>query len=62
MTLQRGKIFGLVLFKRRVTDQEVGPALRRQSGALREPQRISSVAKDILYSRGNRMAADFFCQ
>ena len=33
MTLQRGNIFGLVLFKRRVTDQEVGPAGQRQSGA-----------------------------
>ena len=33
MTLQRGRIFGLVLFKRRVTDQEVGHAGQRQSGA-----------------------------
>ena len=33
MILQRGRIFGLVLFKRRVTDQRVGPALQRQSGA-----------------------------
>ena len=33
MTLQRGRIFGLVLFKRRETDQEVGPAGQRQSGA-----------------------------
>ena len=33
MTLQRGRIFGLVLFKRRVTDQEVGPAGQRESGA-----------------------------
>ena len=33
MTLKRGRIFGLVLFKRRVTDQEVGPAGQRQSGA-----------------------------
>ena len=33
MTLQRGRIFGLVLFKRRVTDQGVGPAGQRQSGA-----------------------------
>ena len=30
MTLQRGRIFGLVLFKRRVTDQGVGPAGQRQ--------------------------------
>ena len=28
-----GRICGLVLFKRRVTDHEVGPAGRRQSGA-----------------------------
>ena len=33
MTLQRGRIFGLVLFKRRITDQGVGPAWQRQSGA-----------------------------
>ena len=31
--LQRGRIFGMVLFKRRVTDQEVRPAGQRQSGA-----------------------------
>ena len=30
MTLQRGRIFGVVLFKRRVTDQEVGLAEQRQ--------------------------------
>ena len=33
MTLQAGRIFGLVLFKRRVTDQGVGPAGPRQLGA-----------------------------
>ena len=33
MILQRGRILGLVLFKRRVTDQGVGPAWQRQSGA-----------------------------
>ena len=33
MILQKGRIFGLVLFKRRVTDQEVGHAGQRQSGA-----------------------------
>ena len=33
MILQNGRIFRLVLFKRRVTDQEVGPAGQRQSGA-----------------------------
>ena len=33
MTLQRGKIFGLVLFKIRITDPNVGPAEQRQSGA-----------------------------
>ena len=33
MILQRGRIFELVLFKRRVTDQGVGPARQRQSGA-----------------------------
>ena len=33
MTLQRGRIFGLVLFKRRVSDQGVGPAGQRKSGA-----------------------------
>ena len=33
MILQRGRIFGLVLFKIRVTDQGVGPAWQRQSGA-----------------------------
>ena len=32
MTLLRGRIFGLVLFKRRVTDQGVVPARQRQSG------------------------------
>ena len=32
-TLQRGKIFGLVLFKIGVTDQEGRPAGQRQSGA-----------------------------
>ena len=31
MTLQRGRIFGLVLFKRK--DQEERPAEQRQSGA-----------------------------
>ena len=33
MTLQRVRIFGLVLFKRRVTDQKVGPTGQRQLGA-----------------------------
>ena len=33
MTLQRGRIFGLVLFKRKITDQEGGPDGQRQSGA-----------------------------
>ena len=33
MILQRGRIFGLVLFKRRVTDQGVRPAWQRQLGA-----------------------------
>ena len=33
MTLQRGRIFGLVLFKRKVTDQGVKPAGQRQLGA-----------------------------
>ena len=33
MTLQRGGIFGLVLFERRITDQGVGPVWQRQSGA-----------------------------
>ena len=33
MTLQRGRIFRLVLFKRKVTDQEWRPAEQRQSGA-----------------------------
>ena len=32
MTLQRGRIFGLVLLKRKVTDQEGRPARQRQSG------------------------------
>ena len=33
MTLQRGRIFGLVLFLRKITDQEVGPAGQIQLGA-----------------------------
>ena len=33
MTLQRDRIFGLVLFKTKVTDQEGRPAGQRQSGA-----------------------------
>ena len=33
MPLQRGRIFGLVLFKRKVTDQEGRPVGQRQSGA-----------------------------
>ena len=33
MTLQRGRIFDLVLFKKKVTDQEGRPAGQRQSGA-----------------------------
>ena len=33
MILQRGRIFRLVLFKRRVTDQEGRPAGQRQLGA-----------------------------
>ena len=33
MTLQRGRIFGLVLFKRKVADQEGRPAGKRQSRA-----------------------------
>ena len=33
MTLQRGRTFELVLFKRKVTDQEGRPAGQRQSGA-----------------------------
>ena len=32
-TLQRGRIFRLVLFKKRVTDTEMGPAGQKQSGA-----------------------------
>ena len=32
MTLQRSRIFGLVLFKKRITDQGVRPAWQRQSG------------------------------
>ena len=33
MTLQKSKIFRLVLFKRRITEQVVGPDWQRQSGA-----------------------------
>ena len=33
MILQSGRIFGLVLFKRRVTNQGVGPAWQRRWGA-----------------------------
>ena len=33
ITLQRGRIFKLVLFKKKVRDQEVGPADQIQSGA-----------------------------
>ena len=33
MNLQRGKIFGLFMFKRRVSDQGVGPAGQKYSGA-----------------------------
>ena len=33
MTLQRGSIFGLVLFKRKITDQERRPAGQRQTEA-----------------------------
>ena len=33
MTLQRDRIFGLVLLKTKVTDQEVRPTGQRQSGA-----------------------------
>ena len=33
MNLERGRIFGLVLFKIRVSDQGVGHAGQRQSGA-----------------------------
>ena len=33
MTLKRSRIFGLVLFTRGVTDQEVGPTGQRQLGA-----------------------------
>ena len=33
MTLQRGRIFGLILLKKRVSDQRVGPARQRQTGA-----------------------------
>ena len=33
ITLQRGRKFGLVMFERRVTEQGVGPAWQRQSGA-----------------------------
>ena len=32
-TLQRGRIYGLVLFMRRITDQEGRPGGQRQSGA-----------------------------
>ena len=32
-TLQRGRIYGLVLFMRRVTDQEGRPAGQKESGA-----------------------------
>ena len=33
MTLQRRRIFGLVLFNRKVSDQGAGPAGQRQLGA-----------------------------
>ena len=33
MTLQRGRKFGMVLFKRRVTDQGVGLAWQREQRA-----------------------------
>ena len=33
INLQRGRLFGMVLFKKRVSDQGVGPAGQRQSGA-----------------------------
>ena len=33
ITLHIDMIFGLVLFKRKLTDQEVGPAGQRQPGA-----------------------------
>ena len=33
MISQRGRIFGLVVFKSRVSDQGVGPAWQIQSGA-----------------------------
>ena len=33
MTLQKGRIFGLLLFKRRLTDQGVRPTGQRQLGA-----------------------------
>ena len=35
MTLQIGRLFGLVLFKRKVTDKEVGPPGQRQSGTTK---------------------------
>ena len=34
MNLQRGRILGLVLIKRRVSYQEVGHEVQRQSGAV----------------------------
>ena len=36
MTLQRGSIFGMVLLKKRVTDQEVRPVGQRRSRARAE--------------------------
>ena len=37
MTLQRGRLFGMVLLKKRVTDQEVRPVGQRQSRAREVP-------------------------
>ena len=57
MTLQIGRIFGLVLFKRKVANQEGIPAGQRQSGA---GPRMRFLAQLRALRHSLRLIADLF--
>ena len=65
MNLKKSRIFGLVMFKRRVTDQYVGPTGQRHPGAgagkgflflfrmIEQDQELVKIIKSLLYSFKN---------
>ena len=59
MPLQRGRIFGLLQFKRRVTAQEVRPGVQRQWGAGAE-KRFLVLFRTIEQNQGKKIIIDHF--